>query len=186
MTGTSSSMGPVKPTFPAAASVSASATITGAPTIKKPEASSGLTSKLIHPDEDISLVSTLWVPRSQGSPSFVLLQLFCADLRLVVLRAVGLTVTHKLYISFIANLTLVLAFKFGFRLLHHWCSHVTHMLDISFITNLTLVLAFKFEFRLFSSLLVFAFQLTVGTKDAMSPACDTHLMSTFPCGCTFF
>ncbi|KAL8597438.1 hypothetical protein ACOMHN_050936 [Nucella lapillus] len=51
----STGIGPVKPTFPAAASVSASATITGAPTIKKPEASSGLTSKLIHPDEDISL-----------------------------------------------------------------------------------------------------------------------------------
>ena len=63
----SSGMGPIKPTFPAAASVSASATITGAPTIKKPEASSGLTSKLIHPDEDISLVSTVWVPGSPGS-----------------------------------------------------------------------------------------------------------------------
>lgn len=54
-----------KPTFPSAAavsssaspsSISASATITGAPQIKKPESSSGLTSKLMHPDEDISLV----------------------------------------------------------------------------------------------------------------------------------
>ncbi|KAL3878061.1 hypothetical protein ACJMK2_035706 [Sinanodonta woodiana] len=56
----------MKPTFPAAAaittassstasSISANATITGAPVIKKPESSSGLTSKLMHPDEDISL-----------------------------------------------------------------------------------------------------------------------------------
>nr|KAI8766689.1 BUB3-interacting and GLEBS motif-containing protein ZNF207-like isoform X1 [Biomphalaria glabrata] len=55
----SSSMGTVRPTFPAAATVvsgsSNSATITGAPTIKKPESTSGLTSKLVHPDEDISL-----------------------------------------------------------------------------------------------------------------------------------
>ncbi|ESO87130.1 hypothetical protein LOTGIDRAFT_154623, partial [Lottia gigantea] len=50
-----SSIGMSKPTFPAAASVSSSATITGAPMIKKPESSSGLTSKLMHPDEDISL-----------------------------------------------------------------------------------------------------------------------------------
>ncbi|KAJ8318542.1 LOW QUALITY PROTEIN: hypothetical protein KUTeg_003633 [Tegillarca granosa] len=58
------SSGSVKPTFPSAAavsssaspsSISASATITGAPQIKKPESSSGLTSKLMHPDEDISL-----------------------------------------------------------------------------------------------------------------------------------
>ena len=56
---------PVKPTFPAAAAalssnspVHSGATITGAPQIKKPESSSGLTSKLIHPEEDISLVST--------------------------------------------------------------------------------------------------------------------------------
>jgi hypothetical protein len=52
-----------KPTFPSAAAVSASpppsATITGAPQIKKPESSSGLTSKLMHPDEDISLVSSV-------------------------------------------------------------------------------------------------------------------------------
>lgn len=61
----SSTMGSGGPTFPAAASVmsntsmaggsSTSATITGAATIKKPESTSGLTSKLIHPDEDISL-----------------------------------------------------------------------------------------------------------------------------------
>jgi hypothetical protein len=57
---TTTGMGQIRPTFPAAATVSASATITGAPTIKKPEASSGLTSKLIHPDEDISLVSVPW------------------------------------------------------------------------------------------------------------------------------
>ena len=53
-----------KPTFPAyssspsvsvGSSISASATISAAPTIKKPESSSGLTIKLIHPDEDISL-----------------------------------------------------------------------------------------------------------------------------------
>lgn len=48
-----------KPTFPAAAAASITspsrATITGAPQIKKPESSSGLTSKLMHPDEDISL-----------------------------------------------------------------------------------------------------------------------------------
>ncbi|XP_064640932.1 BUB3-interacting and GLEBS motif-containing protein ZNF207-like isoform X2 [Lineus longissimus] len=45
------------PTFPAtSAVVSASATISAAPTVKKPEVgSSGMTSKLIHPDEDISL-----------------------------------------------------------------------------------------------------------------------------------
>lgn len=53
------SSAPPKPTFPSAAAVSASppssATITGAPQIKKPESSSGLTSKLMHPDEDISL-----------------------------------------------------------------------------------------------------------------------------------
>ncbi|BFZ03695.1 hypothetical protein BsWGS_06734 [Bradybaena similaris] len=55
-------MGPPRPMFPAAAAVVApnagggnTATITGAPTIKKPESSSGLTSKLVHPDEDISL-----------------------------------------------------------------------------------------------------------------------------------
>ncbi|RUS74400.1 hypothetical protein EGW08_017835 [Elysia chlorotica] len=61
----SSTMSSSGPTFPAAASVmsntatvgsgSSSATITGAATIKKPESTSGLTSKLIHPDEDISL-----------------------------------------------------------------------------------------------------------------------------------
>lgn len=57
-----SSTAPVKPTFPSAAAalsnnspVHSSATITGAPQIKKPESSSGLTSKLIHPEEDISL-----------------------------------------------------------------------------------------------------------------------------------
>lgn len=60
MSSASSSPGQAKPTFPAAAavtstSVSSSATITGAPVIKKPESSSGLTSKLMHPDEDISL-----------------------------------------------------------------------------------------------------------------------------------
>ncbi|KAH9495322.1 hypothetical protein Btru_018874 [Bulinus truncatus] len=58
-TAPSSSMGSGRPTFPAAATVvsgsSSSATITGAPTIKKPESTSGLTSKLVHPDEDISL-----------------------------------------------------------------------------------------------------------------------------------
>ncbi|XP_059160378.1 BUB3-interacting and GLEBS motif-containing protein ZNF207-like [Physella acuta] len=57
--GSGSSMGTGRPTFPAAASVvsssNSSATITGAPTIKKPESTSGLTSKLVHPDEDISL-----------------------------------------------------------------------------------------------------------------------------------
>ncbi|XP_060579965.1 BUB3-interacting and GLEBS motif-containing protein ZNF207-like isoform X1 [Ruditapes philippinarum] len=53
--------GPPKPTFPSAATITSSpstsnsATITGAPQIKKPESSSGLTSKLMHPDEDISL-----------------------------------------------------------------------------------------------------------------------------------
>lgn len=65
-TVTSSQIGAPRPTFPAAASVapgsvagasSNSATITGAPTIKKPESTSGLTSKLVHPDEDVSLVS---------------------------------------------------------------------------------------------------------------------------------
>ena len=61
---TSTVTGPSKPTFPSAAAItstatseSSSATITGAPVIKKPESSSGLTSKLMHPDEDISLVS---------------------------------------------------------------------------------------------------------------------------------
>ncbi|XP_041363128.1 BUB3-interacting and GLEBS motif-containing protein ZNF207-like [Gigantopelta aegis] len=55
------SVSQVKPTFPAAAAVStannnmSNATITGAPMIKKPESSSGLTSRLMHPDEDISL-----------------------------------------------------------------------------------------------------------------------------------
>ena len=75
-------IGPVRPTFPAysppstsfpsqssqpgamatAASSGASpsnATITGAPTIKKPESSSGMSIKLVHPDEDISLVSRI-------------------------------------------------------------------------------------------------------------------------------
>ena len=64
------SAGPVKPTFPAystgsssPASISAppslsnAATISAAPTIKKPESSSGLSIRLMHPDEDISLVS---------------------------------------------------------------------------------------------------------------------------------
>lgn len=50
---------PVKPTFPSAAavstSISPSATISGAPIIRKPESASGLASKLMHPDEDISL-----------------------------------------------------------------------------------------------------------------------------------
>ena len=61
-----STAGSVKPTFPSAAAITSSAsaspssaTITGAPVIKKPESSSGLTSKLMHPDEDISLVSIL-------------------------------------------------------------------------------------------------------------------------------
>ncbi|XP_005097359.1 BUB3-interacting and GLEBS motif-containing protein ZNF207 [Aplysia californica] len=63
-TATSTAAGGGRPTFPAAASVvssnsgaggGGSATITGAPTIKKPESTSGLTSKLVHPDEDISL-----------------------------------------------------------------------------------------------------------------------------------
>jgi len=62
------STGQVKPTFPAystgsssPASISAppslsnAATISAAPTIKKPESSSGLSIKLMHPDEDISL-----------------------------------------------------------------------------------------------------------------------------------
>lgn len=64
--GGAGSLGPaVKPTFPAYSTsatisaapttISASATISAAPTIKKPESSSGLTIKLIHPDEDISL-----------------------------------------------------------------------------------------------------------------------------------
>lgn len=52
-------MVPVKPTFPSAAavstSISPSATISGAPIIRKPESASGLASKLMHPDEDISL-----------------------------------------------------------------------------------------------------------------------------------
>ena len=58
---------PMKPTFPAYSSPAASSstppmtpsathTISAAPTIKKPESSSGLTIKLVHPDEDISLV----------------------------------------------------------------------------------------------------------------------------------
>ena len=60
-----------KPTFPSAAAVSASpppsATITGAPQIKKPESSSGLTSKLMHPDEDISLEEKrASMPKYQG------------------------------------------------------------------------------------------------------------------------
>ncbi|XP_052266395.1 BUB3-interacting and GLEBS motif-containing protein ZNF207-like isoform X1 [Dreissena polymorpha] len=56
------SMPPSKPTFPSAAAVSSTenstaggATITGAPQIKKPESSTGLSSRLMHPDEDISL-----------------------------------------------------------------------------------------------------------------------------------
>lgn len=63
-----SSTAPVKPTFPSAAAalsnnspVHSGATITGAPQIKKPESSSGLTSKLIHPEEDISLVSSCMI-----------------------------------------------------------------------------------------------------------------------------
>ena len=62
-----SSVSQMKPTFPAAAAVTtvvsnvSNATITGAPMIKKPESSSGLTSRLMHPDEDISLVSQLLV-----------------------------------------------------------------------------------------------------------------------------
>ena len=55
---------PMKPTFPAYSSTASSstppmtpsATISAAPTIKKPESSSGLTIKLVHPHEDISLV----------------------------------------------------------------------------------------------------------------------------------
>merc|ERR1719394_300831 len=59
-TGPSTSTGPVRPTFPAYSSQAGmpggpSSTISAAPTIKKPESSSGLTIKLIHPDEDISL-----------------------------------------------------------------------------------------------------------------------------------
>jgi len=57
-TGPTTSGGPVRPTFPAYSSqagMSGSSTISAAPTIKKPESSSGLTIKLIHPDEDISL-----------------------------------------------------------------------------------------------------------------------------------
>ena len=61
-------MGPMRPTFPAysagappgggAGQISAKAVISAAPTtIKKPESSSGLTIKLVHPDEDISLVT---------------------------------------------------------------------------------------------------------------------------------
>ena len=57
----STSSGLAKPTFPSAASITdspnAHATITGAPQLKKPESASGLSSKLMHPDEDISLVS---------------------------------------------------------------------------------------------------------------------------------
>ncbi|KAI0236966.1 hypothetical protein LSAT2_012525 [Lamellibrachia satsuma] len=64
--GTSSAAGSVRPTFPAystssassvsmATSISAKATISAAPTIKKPESSSGMAIKLVHPDEDISL-----------------------------------------------------------------------------------------------------------------------------------
>ena len=60
-------MGQMKPTFPAysasgltSATISAPAsvaTISAAPTVKKPESSSGMSIKLMHPDEDISLVS---------------------------------------------------------------------------------------------------------------------------------
>ena len=55
---------PAKPTFPAysssaATAPSSSSTISAPPTIKKPESSSGMSVKLIHPDEDISLVSVL-------------------------------------------------------------------------------------------------------------------------------
>ncbi|XP_014776462.1 BUB3-interacting and GLEBS motif-containing protein ZNF207 [Octopus bimaculoides] len=58
-TAISQAMAQIKPTFPSAAavttSISPSATISGAPIIRKPESASGLTSKLMHPDEDISL-----------------------------------------------------------------------------------------------------------------------------------
>lgn len=59
----------LKPTFPAysaapsSATISApatNATISAAPTVKKPESSSGMSIKIMHPDEDISLVSTFF------------------------------------------------------------------------------------------------------------------------------
>lgn len=50
-------------TFPAYGGASSQASMEpekpAVPTIKKPESSSGMTVKLIHPDEDISLVSVL-------------------------------------------------------------------------------------------------------------------------------
>ncbi|ELU03228.1 hypothetical protein CAPTEDRAFT_162061 [Capitella teleta] len=54
----SGNIGPIRPTFPAysqPAVTSSSATITGAPTIKKPASASGMSIQLIHPDEDLSL-----------------------------------------------------------------------------------------------------------------------------------
>ncbi len=43
-------------THSAAPQMASPATISALPTIKKPESSSGMTIKLVHPDEDISLV----------------------------------------------------------------------------------------------------------------------------------
>ena len=56
------SVRPPKPTFPAYSSSASnsSSTISAPPTIKKPESSSGMSVKLVHPDEDISLVRPIY------------------------------------------------------------------------------------------------------------------------------
>ena len=65
---------PPRPTFPAysqppsttsSAPTKPSTSIAGAPTIKKPESSSGMSIKLVHPDEDISLEE-----RRAGMPKY--------------------------------------------------------------------------------------------------------------------
>ena len=56
MMGATSSPKATFPAFSSAPKAAAASSHAPAPTIKKPESSSGMTVKLIHPDEDISLV----------------------------------------------------------------------------------------------------------------------------------